>query len=351
MSHRGLTEAEHGKVLREELRPWQHDGFDDLNESLKKWKVNLLYPNFNTVSGIGILRPKGKIQTYMKGKYGTVAFYAKLAAPAIGQLEWLGMEIGDIIDGAMGEAGAAFVVDGVTFNVRVGSQGTVPNIVIPWDASYATEFTRFRIQWNPYSCVFTIINTTVGTRTYVINVSPVFPMYVFAEDVSTDLTSQIQIVHCQWMLYDFEHSYSPEELLVRLSSDKDNHFTGAIAQDAKEDEDIIGLKSNHIRITRVAIQADENLRFRFLLWKTDGKDDADLDVDSFLAAIDLDIPSEGLRIAGANQYYLSKDVNIPYCDEDDTFELHCSLQCVSLAGKTAGAAGEVKIDTYYESLE
>jgi len=144
----------------------------------------------------------------------------------------------------------------------------------------------------------------------------------------------------------------PNPVECSLVTDKDIQFTGVIAQWAKEDENITGLLSNKIKITDVAIEADENLSFRLLFWATDGFDDADLDADTFLGAATLDIPTNGFRIGGANQYYLNaSDLNLHYRDDDYTNELHTSLQCLTAAGKTAGATGEVVVKIGYKQEE
>ncbi len=138
-----------------------------------------------------------------------------------------------------------------------------------------------------------------------------------------------------------------------LVTDKDVEFTGAIAQNAKEDENLaIGQAVDNIVITDIMIEAVENLAFYLLFWSTDGFDDTDLDIDSFLGFVDLDIVNNGFRIAGANQYFLNvTDVNLNYVDTDATNELHVSLLCRTAAGKTAGAAGEVKLQIGYKVRE
>lgn len=134
-----------------------------------------------------------------------------------------------------------------------------------------------------------------------------------------------------------------------LRSDKDTHFTGAIAQNAMEDENLTGLLSNKMRITGINLQADENLDFRVIFWKTDGFENADLDLDRFCGEVQVDLPTNGYRIAGANQYYLDvRGLDIDYEDEDASNELHVSLMCLSAAGKTAGGGGEVVLEVFYE---
>ena len=104
-----------------------------------------------------------------------------------------------------------------------------------------------------------------------------------------------------------------------LVTDKDDEFTGAIAVNAKEDENLTGLEANKIVITDVLIEGLENLAFRLLFWSTDDFDNADEDLDTFLGFVDLDIPSNGFQIGAANQYYLNiTDVNLHYEDEDAT---------------------------------
>lgn len=140
-----------------------------------------------------------------------------------------------------------------------------------------------------------------------------------------------------------------EERIYWLTSDKDTHFTGAIAQNAKEDENLTGLQANKIVVTDVLIEADENLQFYLLFWSKDTFEDTDLDTDVLLGFVDLDVPANGFRIGGANQYYLNvTDLDLHYEDEDATNEFHVSLLCRSAAGKTAGAAGEVKVKIGYK---
>lgn len=137
-----------------------------------------------------------------------------------------------------------------------------------------------------------------------------------------------------------------------LITDKDDEFTGAIIQNAKEDENLEGLVADKIVITDIMIEAEENLEFYLLFWSTDDFDNADLDIDTFLGYVVLDIPNNGYRIAGANQYYLNvSDVNFHYEDEDSSNELHISLLNRSVAAKSAGGAGAVKIKIGYKDRE
>lgn len=137
-----------------------------------------------------------------------------------------------------------------------------------------------------------------------------------------------------------------------LRTDKDSHFSGAIAQNATEEEDITGLTTNRIRITRVTILSDENLDYRLLFFNKDSFADTDLDDDRFIDELELDLPSYGFQIAGAGQYMMTVNgLEIDYDDQDGSRELHIALQCLSAAGKTAGANGEVVVIFTYEERE
>ena len=146
-----------------------------------------------------------------------------------------------------------------------------------------------------------------------------------------------------------EVTVSTSQYFQTLRSDKDMHFTGAIVQNAKENANLPGLLSNKIRIAGISLQAKENLSFRVIFWKTVGFENADLDLDRFCGEVVIDLPTNGYQIAGANQYYLDmRGLDLDYEDEDASNELHVSLMCLTAAGKTAGVAGEVVLEVYYE---
>lgn len=140
-----------------------------------------------------------------------------------------------------------------------------------------------------------------------------------------------------------------DNVQLTLRSDKDTHFTGAIVQNAKEDENLTGLVSNKIRVTGVSIQADQNLKFKVLFWTKDTFDDIDLDEDTYCGEVELDLNLEGFRISGAGQYYLDmRGLDIDYEDHDASHELHISLLNLSVTSKDAGGVGEVVVEVYYE---
>ncbi len=143
------------------------------------------------------------------------------------------------------------------------------------------------------------------------------------------------------------------EGVLTLSTDKDVHFTGAIALNAIEYEDIVGLTTNKITIKGVNIQAQEAMFYTLWLWKSIGHANVDIDVDSFREFVNLDVATSGKRIAGAGQWYLqTTGLNILYEDDDPPsttgkYTLHIGLMVSAGAGKSAGAAGECQLDISY----
>ncbi len=143
-------------------------------------------------------------------------------------------------------------------------------------------------------------------------------------------------------------SFTAIETLFYTLSDKDTHFTGALAQYAAENENLTGLITNNIMVTGVELQSDQQLIYKLLFWGKDTFNNADLDIDVFSGDIDLDLTTEGFQIGGANQYYMSvNNFLLPYMDLDSTNELHVSLMNMSAGAKNAGATGEVVLKIYY----
>ena len=143
---------------------------------------------------------------------------------------------------------------------------------------------------------------------------------------------------------------SKSEKILIIETDKDSHFTGAITQFSHETENLTGLSDNKIFIRGVNIQSDQPLKFRLIFWTSDSFSDVDLDLDSYIDDVVLDMSDEQstFRISSAGQYYLNiSNLNILYEDEDSSNEIHCSLQNLSATSKIAGATGEVQIDIKY----
>jgi hypothetical protein len=137
----------------------------------------------------------------------------------------------------------------------------------------------------------------------------------------------------------------PFQYTVR--TDKDSHFTGAIAQNAKEDENVslpgalAGVNGNARSLIRsIVVQSDENLAWELAFWSKDTFDDTDLDVDTFQSRWTF-VVADGIRFGGAGQYYYYIDgLDIPYVDGDNSGELHISLVNRSSSGKSSGGSGE-----------
>lgn len=148
-------------------------------------------------------------------------------------------------------------------------------------------------------------------------------------------------------------SWKKAKLLTHdsLTTDKDSHFTGALTQGSKEDENITGLLADKIRINSIAIMADQRLDLFLYFWNQDDFDNADLDLDDFSGIIHCDLVTHGVQI-GSGKWYLSlEDLCLDYEDEDSSKELHLSLYNASPAAKNAGASGEVVVQIKYELRE
>ena len=84
--------------------------------------------------------------------------------------------------------------------------------------------------------------------------------------------------------------------LSSLRSDKDTHFTESLAKNASEQESIAGLETNRINLTGVSIQAKQALHYRLLFFSSADFTDSDLDVDTFIGSVDLDLPQYGIEV-------------------------------------------------------
>ncbi len=144
--------------------------------------------------------------------------------------------------------------------------------------------------------------------------------------------------------------------LVRtIRSDKDAHFTGAIAQFAAEEENLTGLIANKILIKEAILLAKEQLIFRLWFALEDSFEDADMDEDRLEQYLDFDLVTSGVLYKNTGFYRLPLTTEqqglLYYTDEDETNELHVALECLSAAGKSEGEAGQVVIIVKYVILE
>jgi hypothetical protein len=136
------------------------------------------------------------------------------------------------------------------------------------------------------------------------------------------------------------------EKIEILSTDKDTDFTGAIIMNDHETANITGFAGNKYMIRGVNIQSDQALKYRLIFWGSDTFNSTDLDADTYIDDVELDLTtSPAFRINNTGQYYLNVgDLQIIYEDYDATRELHISLQNQSATTKNAGVSGEVQID-------
>jgi len=142
-----------------------------------------------------------------------------------------------------------------------------------------------------------------------------------------------------------------------VRSDKDTHFTGAIAQNASEAEDIAlpgalaGINGNarsHLR--SITILSDQNLAWEVMLFSSDTQEDTDADVDTMVGWWQFSTAG-AVQLAGAGlfRYYID-GLAVPYVDDDNSGELHVKLVNRSATGKNAGATGEVIIELALEPM-
>ena len=87
-------------------------------------------------------------------------------------------------------------------------------------------------------------------------------------------------------------------MLVKLPSrnvvsDANLHFTEALVKNESEQESLTGLVSNRILIRNVALNTSQLLHFRLEFYSRDTFTDSDLDVDTFIGAVELDLTKYG----------------------------------------------------------
>lgn len=133
-----------------------------------------------------------------------------------------------------------------------------------------------------------------------------------------------------------------------ISSDKDVNFTGALAQNAGANANIVGLPDNDGVIASLALLADQQLAFEVQFYSRDTFDNADLDLDTYLGSYRF-AEGDGIQVAGAGSFkYDVSHLDLPYRDADGTLELHIKLVNRSAVGKNAGATGEVVVRVTFE---
>ena len=95
---------------------------------------------------------------------------------------------------------------------------------------------------------------------------------------------------------------SPDFILVAspglhsVRSSKGLHFTGALAKNESEQENLTGLILNKVTITGVTIHSDQPLHYLLQFFSKDTFTDSDLDEDAFVGSVELDIPTYGKMV-------------------------------------------------------
>lgn len=92
--------------------------------------------------------------------------------------------------------------------------------------------------------------------------------------------------------------FIPQSRIHTIRSDKDQHFTGSLAKNASEEENLAGLEVNKIVITELSIRAKQALRFQLLFFSKDSFTDPDIDDDTFARMVNLDLSLYGKRVLG-----------------------------------------------------
>lgn len=144
--------------------------------------------------------------------------------------------------------------------------------------------------------------------------------------------------------------------IVRVKrSDKDTHFTGALAQYEAEAENITGLLSNNIIIKQVTLLSEQQLYYRLHFFSKDVFESTDPDLDAYIGWLDFDLPTHGIRYKNTGLYRLSLmsegEGLLRYIDEDESNELHVALENLSSTAKNAGSGGYVVIIVFYTMLQ
>ena len=90
---------------------------------------------------------------------------------------------------------------------------------------------------------------------------------------------------------DFVITYKKK--LSTLKSTSTQHFTDSFAQNPTEQENIPGLQSSAIVIVGVTIRTVKALHYELQLYEKDTFTNADMDKDTYVGRIDLDMPIFG----------------------------------------------------------
>lgn len=136
------------------------------------------------------------------------------------------------------------------------------------------------------------------------------------------------------------------------ASDKDSHFTGALATNAAEEENIsfhtdwatAGIQV--AEVTNISLESDQQLDWELQFYATDGQaDTSDMDNDTFITSV-LFSSSDAKQNAATGQWkYDANPTFLPfnYIDQDNSSEWHVTLVNRDGVSKNSGNTGEVVI--------
>lgn len=138
-----------------------------------------------------------------------------------------------------------------------------------------------------------------------------------------------------------------EPLAYYVRTDKDTHFTQALATNAIESETLThdeGVRSPVGDVGRITLYADQNLDFDVILFRSAPGDLTDLDTLDIVDWISF-LEAEGVQIAGAGPFiYSQSGMKWRYAEALGRRELHVGLVNRHATAKNAGATGEVVIE-------
>lgn len=127
-----------------------------------------------------------------------------------------------------------------------------------------------------------------------------------------------------------------------IRSDKDLHFTTALATDAEEQENLAGLPRDTVNIESITLLSQQRLTWDVLFYTRDTFNaNADFDLQTWVARQRLPA-AQGVQVGGAGLFlYDVNGLKLPYTDQAATLELHVGLVNRSPLAKIAGVGGQV----------
>lgn len=86
-----------------------------------------------------------------------------------------------------------------------------------------------------------------------------------------------------------DHAFPGRFKISNIRSDRAEHFTQELAQGESEQENIGGLLANRIIIQNITVNAKQNLKFRLSFFSRNTFTDSDLDDDTFIDSVIIDL--------------------------------------------------------------